>query len=267
MLERAKEMMAVVAAPEGVRGPLTVTEDGWLEGPGVIRVPSVRSSALTSRTSAGEPAPLGVCWHWTGGVCRAGYAGVLAKKIRTYRHGVDRAASWHLVISKQGWVYQSVSLARGAWHSAHGQVHVDDRSHRVNRSLIGIELENAGRVKHLDGQWRCHPYWRDATAASTGDVELLRTPDPALIIPTERVTVVPHVGAFDDFPRAQIVAAGYVLAAAHDRYGLADARCGYNHGDFEPKKEDAGPVWRRHLRSVFSLAGLDPDAVPGEGTS
>ena len=61
---------------------------------------SPRSFRLTSRALHGEPGPLGFCWHWTGGVCRPGYAGVLAKRISTYDAKKDRAASWHLVAAE-----------------------------------------------------------------------------------------------------------------------------------------------------------------------
>ncbi len=77
---------------------LAVTADGWLDGPGVTRVPSVRRFPLTSRGADDKPAPLGICWHWTDGVCRPGYAALLAQRIREFHPG-DRAASWHVVMS------------------------------------------------------------------------------------------------------------------------------------------------------------------------
>ncbi|KAB2902054.1 MAG: N-acetylmuramoyl-L-alanine amidase [Kofleriaceae bacterium] len=259
MLDRVKERMAVAKAPLAVTSELLVTENGWLEGPGVIRLPSPRSFRLTSRAHHDEPGPVGVCWHWTGGVCRPGYAGVLAKKISTYNPKKDRAASWHLVISKQGWVYQSVPFELGSWHCAVGTVK-DDRghTHRVNRSLTGIELENSGRLKYLDGRWYCHPFWKqDKAGAFVEGDDFNRVPDPKLVVETERMQIARGHGSFDGFPDPQVIAAGFVLRALVERYGLPANRCGFLHGDFDKRKEDAGPLWRNLLVDVYERAGLD----------
>ena len=267
MLDRARELVSTMTAPVPVTAALTVNEGGWLEGPGVVRVPSVRHGALTSRVAHGERGPLGVCWHWTGGVCRPGYAGVLARKIRTYNPTKDRAASWHVVISKQGWVYQSVPLDQGSWHSAVGTVRDDaGLTHRVNRCLVGIELENAGRLKFLDEAWRCHPYWRHARPLHIADQDgFNKLADPALIIDPNRSVVAPGSGAFDRFPQAQVTAAGFVLGAIAARYGTSPTRCGFLHGDFDHRKEDAGPLWRNHLVEVYDHAGLDPAVLTSGG--
>lgn len=267
MLERAREILATLRAPAAVTGPLTVDEGGWLQGPGVMRLPSVRHGALTSHIAHGERGPLGVCWHWTGGVCRPGYARRLAEKIRTYRPAVDRAASWHLVISKQGWVFQSVPLDRGSWHCAIGSVRDDaGLTHRVNRCLVGIELENAGRLKFLDGAWRCHPYFRRNAASHRADQDrLYEAADPALAIEDNRHELSPGNGTFDRYPQAQVTAAGFVLAAIATRYGTSAMRCGFLHGDFEPRKEDAGPLWRTRLLEVYDRAGLDAQVLTSGG--
>lgn len=233
---------------------LAVTPDGWLDGPGVTRVPSVRQFPLTSRGADDKPAPLGICWHWTDGVCRPGYAALLAQRIREFHPG-DRAASWHVVIAKQGQIYQSVPLTAGAWHVAKGTV-ADDHGqcHRVNRCLVGIELENTGRVKRIGGAWRGWPYWRqDAKGAWVLDAQGQRIPDPRLAIADERVRIVPRVGAFDEFPDAQVVAARRVASAILTRFALRPARCRYLHADFDDNREDAGPVWRAvHLPTVVA---------------
>ena len=267
MLERAKQVVAAAMAPVPVSAALTVSEGGWFEGAGVVRVPSVRHSALTSRVEHGERGPLGVCWHWTGGVCRPGYAGVLARKIRTFDPTKDRAASWHLVISKQGWVYQSVPLDLGSWHCAVGTVRDDmNATHRVNRSLVGIELENAGRLRFLDGAWRCHPYWRPGSARPVADPDgFHKQADPRLIVDPNRSGVSPGYGAFDRYPQAQVTAAGWVLRAIAARYGLSPTRCGFLHGDFDERKEDAGPLWRNHLVEVYDRGGLDAAVLTQAG--
>jgi N-acetyl-anhydromuramyl-L-alanine amidase AmpD len=238
--------------------PLEITEDGWLHGPGVTRLPSVRHSALTSREPDGDVGPLGVLWHWTGGVCKPGYAEILARKIQKLEKG-DRPSSWHLVISKQGRVYQSVSLEQGSWHCKVGTIaDAARRKHRVNRSLIGVELENAGRLKRLGDHWYCHPYWKQNAAGDYILVNGLKVLDPKLIIEPERATVVAGQGVFDAFTAAQVIAARRVLDVLIERYALDPNNCRFQHGDFDKHKEDAGPLWRRVVREW-----LPPAAEPG----
>lgn len=100
------------------RAPLTVDHAGWLWGPAVERHPSVRHSARPHGVSS-------VVWHATS--CAPGTP--LWRRIRTYRPGVDRAASWHVIVEADGRIYQSVSLERAAWH-CRGR----------NADSIGIEL-------------------------------------------------------------------------------------------------------------------------------
>jgi N-acetyl-anhydromuramyl-L-alanine amidase AmpD len=263
MLERLKTIVGI-STPQPVPSdvPLKITEAGWLQGPGVVRVPSVRHYALTSRDVHGAPAPLGVMWHWTGGVCKPGYAQVLAKRIATLENG-EREASWHVVISKQGAIYQSASFEQGSWHCAVGTVpdpHRVGRTHRINRSLIGIELENAGRLKLLGGQWRCHPYWKVGKAGHYILKNGLKVMDPDLVVAPERAKIAEGQGVFDAFTDPQIVAAQRVLGALVRMYALDPAHCRYQHGDFEPRKEDAGPLWRRVLADWFEEA--PPAAKP-----
>jgi N-acetyl-anhydromuramyl-L-alanine amidase AmpD len=111
---------------------LAVDEDGWLVGQGVERVPSVRHSPLSGRT------PIAIVWHYT--ATDHGTARALARRIRSYRKGVDRAASWHVCIAHDGVLWQSVPFLRGAWHCGRGAI----EGHRVNRCSVGVELEGRG---------------------------------------------------------------------------------------------------------------------------
>jgi N-acetyl-anhydromuramyl-L-alanine amidase AmpD len=261
MLQTLMTMIGARArAPVGIDTSLEISEAGWLQGPGVVRVPSVRHYALTSRDSHGAPAPLGITWHWTGGVCKPGHAASLAKRIATLKTG-DREASWHVVISKQGDIYQSVSFEQGSWHCAVGAVpdpHRSGRTHRINRSLVGIELENAGRLKLLGGEWRCHPYWKVDKAGQYILKNGLKVFDPALVVAPERAKIVEGKGVFDVFPEPQIVAALRLLEALMRTYSLDPVHCRYLHGDFEPRKEDAGPRWQRILADWFDEAPPAP---------
>lgn len=129
-----------------------VDSQGWLVGRGVTRLPSVRHSPLTTR------GPIAILWHYT--ATEPGTARSLARRIRTYREGKDRAASWHVLVGQNGHLWQSVPFLRGAWHCRRGtvvaqywqgdtQYWVSDfpspiERHRVNACSIGIELEGHG---------------------------------------------------------------------------------------------------------------------------
>ena len=114
--------------------PLWIDDEGWLHGFGVVRYPSIRSYELTS------DGPIGIVWHYT--ATNVGTAKSLAKRIRKYRRGKDRAASWHVVIAEDGTIYQSVPFERGAWHCGRGRID----GHRVNKCTAGIEMEGQGTV-------------------------------------------------------------------------------------------------------------------------
>lgn len=115
-----------------------INQDGWLEG--AIVVPSVRHSPLDTEL------PLCIVHHATS--TKASVA-ALARRIRSYKAGVDRAASWHLIVGKDGRITQSVPFTRGAWH-CRGNVKFAGMMFRTNRVSIGIEWEHEGPV---NGKW------------------------------------------------------------------------------------------------------------------
>lgn len=137
----------VTGHPEPPRDPLALEldEEGWLHGDQVELWPSVRHSGLLG----GEPR--GIVWHYT--AVKPGTP--LWKRIVTYRRGVDRAASWHLIIEADGRLYQSVSFQRAAWHCSAGLV----AGHRPNLTTVGIELAS------LDGK-----VWPAPQVAAAGRV-------------------------------------------------------------------------------------------------
>ena len=117
---------------------LEVDAAGWLISSAnvkVVRLPSVRSQRLT--TPLGEP--LAIIWHYT--ATKPGTARSLAKRIQKYDPKKDRAASWHVVVERDGTVYQSVPFERGAWHCAKGVVD----HHKMNACSVGIEVVGHGQ--------------------------------------------------------------------------------------------------------------------------
>lgn len=231
---------------------LHIDDDGWLHGPRVVRIPSPRSSPLTTTGPENEPAPIGVVWHWTAGVGGKGYAERLARALVPYDQNNDaHKKSWHVVISKDGDIFQSVPFERGAWHVSLANLHAKNQSAKVggrivgsvNRTTVGIELENAGRLKKSeDGRFYAWPYFTKKGANRY---------DPRLEVPSARAVKVAGEGYFDAFPGPQVLAATDVLRALADRYDLTRGACGHGHVEYDsPRKEDPGPLWTRQILPI-----------------
>jgi N-acetyl-anhydromuramyl-L-alanine amidase AmpD len=241
-----------------------VDDTGWLAGadgePVGKRFPTVRTYALAT------PAPLGIVWHTTGGRGGPGYAETLARRIQTFRRGVDRPASWHLVIAKDGAIYQSAPLTVGTWHVGKPGVIGGRRFANVNHATVGCELENAGRLRRLGNQVYCWPYFVNPAAPVYE-----RRPDPRCAIPLDRA-VATRAGLFDVFTPAQEASAAVILRALVARFGWTREVCAYGHVDFDPQnREDPGPVWTlthlpRVLDRVFgsgATAASSPTGIAG----
>ena len=217
-------------------------EDGWLiaeEGDPVIHhIPTTRTCKLDT------PKPLGIVHHYTGGVGND-LARNLAERIRTYDRKVDRPASWHLIIAKSGEIFQSASLLRGTWHIGRNGTVGGKPWKNVNRVTIGIELENAGRLRRVGDRYYCHPYWKNPDADPSA-----RVPNPKLMIDSSRAKRFPGVGVFETFTTAQEETAARLLSLCVGEFGWDKAACSHNHSDFDsPRKEDCGPAWNRDCLS------------------
>src|SRR4029077_17035087 len=111
--------------------------------------------------------PRGMLWHYTAGqgdgneeydYDHPDHSGEdLAKRIRK----VDgNKPSWTGLIAKAGDFFQSVSFLKGAWHVGKGAVIAGRHFANINHAVAGIEIENAGRLKRIDGAFYCWPYYR-----------------------------------------------------------------------------------------------------------
>jgi len=230
-----------------------VDDDGWLHGPGVFRLPSARHSKVTSHLDDGSLGLRAWLWHWSSGNSRPGQTKRLAKAIVKYSK--DWEASWTLMISKQGEIWQSCSFRQGAWHVAPryysgkrpvpkstplGIKFGSGATHRVNLSSAGCELENAGKLKKIDGIWRCWPF----------------TPKRGYTL--KRITIEPervveYQGRFyDEFPDVQITAAADALGAFTRWANVPEHHTGYQHRMFEPdRRDDAGDLFvDEHLPTI-----------------
>jgi N-acetyl-anhydromuramyl-L-alanine amidase AmpD len=242
---------------------MRIDKNGWLfqEGDGsqVVYLPTVRTYALVG------PRPLAIVWHATG----AGgedLAERLARRIQTYRAGVDRAVSFHVVVARSGAVFQCAPFCVGTWHVGRPGEVAGRAFDNVNRVTIGIELENAGRLREIDGQLYAWPYYA-APAARASE----RRADPRYLVPRQRAALFSDGRLYDGFTPAQLATAEGIIRACSQRYGLDRRTSAYAHADFAaPTKEDPGPVWiRGHLprllANVFGETDLAARREPRDG--
>lgn len=217
---------------------------GWLqESAAVIRVPTVRTCALEVTR------PLGIVWHGTGGPCRDGYGERLALRIQTYRKGLDRTASWHLLVSRTGCIYQSAPLSRGTWHVGRRGIVSGKAFGNVNKGTVGVELENPGRLARLNGRYYCWPYFLNPAAPRHE-----RRPDPRYEVPESVAVRCADGTLFSNIPEPQESASLDLLAAVAVALGIGREGCSYTHRQFDPgRKEDPG----RHFETVLLPRMLD----------
>lgn len=236
---------------------MKITPEGWLEEaaqgfPALVRVPSVRSTDLDL---AARGKPLGLVWHWTAGPCAGPkFAPALAEEIRTYAPGKDRAASWHVLVAKDGRIFQSVPFLRGSWHVGRpgrigGAPERDGASWKapvswssgtlfanINRATVGVELENSGRLEKVGDAFYRWPFWLNPDHHEQG-------PDPEMQVDADRAVLVDGVW-YDTFPEAQEMAATRLLQALVLKFRWPREACQYGHLMFDPtRKEDPGPLW------------------------
>src|ERR1043166_2848419 len=179
------------AAAARKEATMKIDEQGWLVSasgePAGKQLPTGRSYPLAT------PAPLGIVWHTTDERGGPGYAEALARRIQNFRRGVDRPASWHLLIAKDGAIYQSAPFTVGTWHVGVPGVIAGRRFANINHATIGCELENAGRLRRLGDQAYCWPFYVHPEAPGYE-----RRPDPKCALELGRAVATPE-GLFDTF--------------------------------------------------------------------
>jgi len=212
---------------------------GWLVAeagdPMVLKFPSSRSTQYDVATGG---KPKGIVWHWTTGRCTTpGHANALAESIRSYEPG-SPAASWHVLIAKDGRLLQSIPFERGSWHVGRPG-NIDGRLYgNINRATIGIELENSGKLLKVDREFYCWPYWVNPDA-----VDALKKPDHNFSVDASRA-VLKDGEFYDSFPPAQVQAATAMLKALIIKFKWTRSVCSYGHSTFDsPRKVDPGAVW------------------------
>jgi len=234
-----------------------VDHDGWLVAdapadPKVLVVPAHRARmGSTYDTASGWP--LAPVWHTTD---MAAPAEALARRWQQ----PDRQASAHVIIGRNGAIYQCVPLRRVAFHVKGPGLVAGKVVDHVNHYAAGIELDNIGglrRIVDANGNpgFYAWPYYRPDVQ---GHADESLGPDPVLRLPAPRAQSVQLVeGRYcDAFTAAQLVAAVAALRAMRLACGWQQGHCGAGHVDYEPaRKLDPWPLWRtRHQGDVIAQA-------------
>jgi N-acetyl-anhydromuramyl-L-alanine amidase AmpD len=234
---------------------LSVDALGWLHaapGDPLVQLVPAHASRMGPRFSSPPAAPV---WHTTD---------VLTPAAASAEHWQAPAttgnASAHVILGRDGVIYQCVPLLRIAWHVRGGGIVGAGKVDSVNARAIGIELENVGGLRRiLDAQQRPAfygwPYWR---RDASGNARELLGPDPLVRLDDFRGARAQLVGGrwCDGFTAEQLATAAALLGCLVQRFSWAREICGRGHVDYEPaRKEDPWPLFRaQHLQAVLDLA-------------
>lgn len=231
--------------------PISIDAEGWASGENVHRVPSPRSQRLVTHDKDGQ-APIGIVYHWT--ATGPGTAWACARRIAKAPAQGERSASWHVIISRAGEIIQSISFRRGSWHAGgktaakfsllNGRWQIAKPGDvSANALFVGVELENVGEVRLVDGLWQGWPFGRDGK----------RGP----VVPAADVVAADN-RYYHGFTTEQEAAAQRLLRALVAEYpAITMGNATWGHVDIDPgRKSDPGVVWSsvvlpRLLRVVF----------------
>lgn len=225
--------------------PLEIDDAGILRGSGCTFVPSVRTQKLVTPGAEGERHIEALVWHYTD-TRNAGAVNLARRIAAAAKEGEER--SCHVWIDRPGQIAQSVSLERGAWHAGSSTAALFQRDpqtglwrqltaaqrgkirgYGANSFAAGIEVENVGHLRHVNGKWLGWPY---AFGTKHG---------APVVVPDDEVDTARGVHMFTD---AQERAAIRVVAAAVHRYGLTRDACTLTHHAIDPtRREDPGSRW------------------------
>lgn len=112
--------------------PLHVNEAGWLEGEGVVLMPS-DPSWYYPRLSTPHGDPLAIVCHAS--ATSPGTGRNMARRRMRQRTAADRRASWHISVESSE-IVQQAPLHVGCWHALGTIMGVG----AANRTSIGVEL-------------------------------------------------------------------------------------------------------------------------------
>ena len=187
---------------------------------------------IRSPNVGGTLDPKYLVMHYTAGQTAEGAVSWLTNKISK--------ASAHLVVGRDGEVTQLVSFNRIAMHC--GPSHWDGLT-GMSRYSIGIELDNAGRLKRSGGKWLA---WFGKEYEDDDVLQFAHKHDTKLF-------------GWHTYTKKQIDTALEIGSTLFEKYDLLDV---VGHDDISPKRKwDPGPAFPMHsFRS--RIVGREEDEAP-----
>ena len=196
-----------------------------LVSPNVTRVACPKNSTPLER-------PEVIVMHYTAGGDGRDSALYLADKATR--------ASAHVVIARDGQVFQLVPFNVRAWHAGAGSL--DGRTN-VNAFSIGVELANSGRLVRRDDRWFAW-YGQEIPRA---EVHTARGAD--------------GVTYWHAYTPLQLRVAARVCRLLCERYGI---RRLVGHSDITSRKQDPGPAFPWEAFRHAALVEDDGPVVPAD---
>ena len=184
--------------------------------------PFIPAAEANHDTRENSNAPTYLIMHYTTGT-------QVRSTLNTFRNAAN-GVSTHLVIGRDGRVYQMVPFNKAAYHTG---LSFWEGERRLNTRTIGIELDNAGRLSQVEGKWTKRGH----------------------VIPLDRTKEARHwkgLGKlrWERFPDVQLEVAFRVAEALKKAYDLEDI---LGHDQVNMKtRYDPGPLfpledWRQRL--------------------
>lgn len=144
--------------------------------------------------------------------------------------------SAHLVIARDGKVFQLVPFNRVAWHAGSGKL---NGRMNVNTFSIGIELANAGKLIRREGRW----YTWFGREVSPGEVYTGFGKE--------------GISYWHSYSSLQLQVAARVCRLLEERYPIREI---VGHSDITSRKLDPGPAFPwENFRDMVSKAEVKPE--------
>jgi N-acetylmuramoyl-L-alanine amidase len=169
---------------------------------------------LESPNVGGDLKPQYLVMHYTAASSAAG-------SIQWFLNPAAKACA-HLIIARDGAITQMVPFNRVAWHAGESSWM---GLREMNQWSIGIELENAGKLQNVGGEWKT---WYGETIPETQVIQAVHKAETIL-------------AGWETYTQPQIETAAEVAALLVSNYELRDV---IGHEDIAPgRKTDPGPAF------------------------
>jgi N-acetyl-anhydromuramyl-L-alanine amidase AmpD len=220
---------------------MNIEASGWLSKESNIEAVLKDGKPTGAFSKLDFEKPQGICWHYTSPLWSGFSTG---RQICDLLFRQPVSASWHLLIDRTGNIFQCISFLKASWHVGKlGKIFIKDvlQEVSVNKALIGIELENHGRLLIRDNKAYTWPYFRASKPLSSNPADHIL--DPNLEVPIELAIKTPE-GYFCSFTEEQVKSAAEITKVLQNTYEIDSKNLFYKHKDFDSiRKEDPGPLW------------------------